>query len=96
MHGRTTASFRLVLGDDYLARASDDERETLVALAIDTEDVVDRSVAEHSLNLQSIEASITSALLPVLFKSMGMDKAKEAIEKIIHITRIGLVKQDIG
>ncbi len=88
--------FRLVLGDDYFAHVNNDERETLVALALDTDDVVDRSVAEHSLNPQSIEASITKALLPVFFKPMGMDKAKEVIEKIIHITRVGLVKREIG
>ncbi|MCH8136962.1 MAG: hypothetical protein IIB77_13370, partial [Proteobacteria bacterium] len=52
--------------------------------------------AEHSLNPQSIEASITKALLPAFFKPMGMDKAKEVIEKIIHITRVGLVRQKAG
>ena len=86
--------FRLVLGDDYFAGVTDAEVQALTDLALSTDQVVDHSVAAHSLNPQSIEASITKALLPAFFKPMGMDKAKEAIEKIIHITRVGLTRQN--
>ena len=47
-------------------------------------------MAEHSLNPQNIEAEIRKGLLPKLFKLVGMDKAKEVIEQVIQITRIGL------
>lgn len=86
--------FRLVLGEDDFAGLSDNDRQTLVDLAIIADEAVERSVAEYSLNPQSIEASITKALLPAFYKPMGMDKAKEAIGKIIHITRVGLSRQD--
>ena len=83
---------RLVLGEEYFADASDEERENLVELSLEADKVVDQAVAEHSLNPQSIEAGITKELLPLFFKPMGMDKAKDAIEQIIHVVRIGLTK----
>ena len=86
--------FRLVLGEDDFASLSDNDRQALVDLAVIADGAVERSVAEHSLNPQSIEASITKALLPAFYKPMGMDKAKEVIEKIIHITRVGLSRRD--
>ena len=86
-------SFRLVLGEEYFSTASADDLNSLCELAMATDRVVDQSVAEHSLNPQSIEASITKGCLPMLFKPMGMDKAKAVIEKIIHITRVGLMKR---
>ncbi len=87
-------SFRLVLGEDYFATASEEEINQLTELALETDQIVEQSVAEHSLNPQSIEASITKGLLPMLFKPMGMDRAKAVIEKIIHITRVGLMNRD--
>ena len=87
-------SFRLVLGEDYFATATAEDLNGLSNLAIATDQIVDQSIAEHSLNPLSIEASITKGLLPMLFKSMGMDKAKAVIKKIIHITRVGLMNQD--
>ena len=87
-------AFRLVLGEDYFASASEPEITRLIELAMETDQIVDQSVAEYSLNPQSIEASISKGLLPLLFKPMGMDKAKAVIEKIIHITRVGLMNRD--
>lgn len=85
--------FRLVLGEDTIIDSDEVELAQLIALAQEADAVVDKAVAEYSLNPQSIEASITKELLPIFFKVMGMDKAKEVIEKIIHITRIGLAKR---
>lgn len=51
---------------------------------------VRQAVAEHSLNPQDIETSIRKALLPALFASMGLDRAKDAIEQVIQVTRVGL------
>ena len=60
------------------------------AVWIDT--VVEKAVAEHSLNPQSIESAIRKELLPKLFRRMGMDKAKEVIEQVLQITRVGLAR----
>lgn len=51
---------------------------------------VKRAVAENSLNPQNIEATIRKELLPELFSLIGLDKAKQAIDKVIEVTRIGL------
>ncbi|HET9704934.1 MAG TPA: MFS transporter [Vicinamibacterales bacterium] len=56
--------FRLVLGEDCFAGLSDKDRQAMVDLAFVVDEVVDRSISEHSLNPQSIEASITKALPP--------------------------------
>jgi type I restriction enzyme R subunit len=75
-------AMRLIMGDDH-SRALVDE-----ALVIDR--IVDQAVAEHSLNQQGLEAAIRKGLLPGLFKLAGMDKAREIIESVIQITRVGI------
>lgn len=65
-----------------------------VKLAFSLEEMVAASVAEHSINPQNIEADIRKKLLPVMFKECkamgaGMDQAKEIVERIVHITRVG-------
>jgi type I restriction enzyme R subunit len=82
--------FRLVVGDNHFEAADVEEIDALIRLALETDDIVDRAVAEHSLSPQSIEASISKSLLPRLFKTMGMENTKAVIEKLIHITRVGL------
>jgi len=82
--------FRLVLGEDAVNQKSDDEIDVLVEKAKWIDDVVNNAVAEFSLNPQNIEAAIRKQLLPVIFKLIGMDKAKELVEQVIHITRVGL------
>ena len=81
---------RLVLGEESFAALSADDVDRLVqqSLAIDT--VVKDAVAENSLNPQNIEAAIRKTLLPRLFALMGLERAKEAIEQVIQVTRIGL------
>ncbi len=73
---------------------SDKEHQLYIDQALNIDRIVDNTVAEHSLNPQNIEAEIRKKLLPALFKLIGMDKAKEIIEQIIQITRLGLVKKD--
>jgi type I restriction enzyme R subunit len=70
------------MGDEYAKELADE------ALVIDR--IVDQAVAEHSLNQQGLEAAIRKGLLPGLFKLAGMDKAREIIESIIKITRVGI------
>jgi type I restriction enzyme R subunit len=85
--------FRIVLGDEEVASAGKDGDTSYVEEAVLIDGVVDKAVAEHSLNPQSIEAAIRKELLPKLFKRVGMDKAKEVIEQVIQITRLGLAKR---
>ena len=61
-----------------------------VSVALKIDEVVSNAVAEHSLNPKIIETEIRKGLLPVLFKKIGLDSAKDVIEEIIRVTRIGL------
>lgn len=85
-------AIRLVLGEGNFAALESPALERLVqqSLAIDT--VVKDAVAENSLNPQNIEAAIRKGLLPLLFGSLGLDNAKQVVERVIQITRIGLSK----
>ncbi|HBC3858891.1 TPA: type I restriction endonuclease subunit R [Vibrio parahaemolyticus] len=58
------------------------------AMQIDV--IVTAAVAEFSINPSEIENQIRRALLPILFKAVGMDKAKAIITDIIQITRLGV------
>jgi type I restriction enzyme R subunit len=85
-------AFRLILGDDNsinmdaAARASD-------ALFIDA--TVNSAVAEHSLSPQNIETAIRKVLLPYLFERFGLDSAKDVIEQVLKITRVGLSRGEL-
>ena len=83
---------RLVLGDGAVEAMDDAARQTLVAQALEIDEVVRTAVAENSLSPQSIEAAIRKGLLPLLFGKLGLDRAKEAVEQIVQITRLGLGK----
>ena len=66
-----------------------------VQLAFEIDSVVEKAVAENSINPQNIEADIRKQLLPVLFKECkavgsGMNQAKAVVEWVIQITRVGL------
>lgn len=84
--------FRMVLGEEVFNVLPSEEAQTLVDQALMVDQVVDKAVAENSLNPQNIEAEIRKGLLPRLFKLIGMDKAKEVIEHVVQITRVGLAK----
>jgi len=86
--------FRVVLGGDLFENISDENHQQYIDQALNIDRIVDKAVAEHSLNPQNIETEIRKKLLPALFKLIGMDKAKKVIEQIIQITRLGLAKQD--
>jgi type I restriction enzyme R subunit len=88
--------FRLVLGEEYFGNCTDEEREIYVVEARNIDVIVSRAVSEYSLNPQNIEAAIKKNLLPGLFKLVGMGKAKEVIEKVIHVTRVGLAGESFS
>ena len=81
---------RLALGEEGF-KAADPDR--LVQQARDIDEVVRQALAEHSLNPQNIEAAIRQALLPRFFGLMGLDKARDAIEQVMHVTRVGLARK---
>jgi len=58
--------------------------------AMQIDEIVTAAVAEFSINPSEIENQIRRALLPILFKAVGMDKAKAIITEIIQITRLGV------
>ena len=78
---------RMVAGD---AHALVEERQNFIDAAINIETDVQIAISENSLNPQNIEAAIRKTLLPKLFSLVGLDAAKEAIEQIVAVTRIGL------
>jgi len=84
--------FRVVLGDEAFAAMAAEEANTYIEQALLIDQVVDRAVAENSLNPQNIEAQIRKGLLPLLFKQIGMERAKSVVEHIVQITRVGLAK----
>lgn len=85
--------FKLVFGEDAFNALSEADRQSYVEQAFAIDELVDKAVAENSVNPQNIEAEIRKGLLPRLFKMIGMDKAKEVIEHIVQITRVGLSKE---
>lgn len=80
---------RLVSGDAKVLGAN---RETCIKMALNIESSVRTAVAENSLNPQNIEAAIRKALLPMLFSLLGLDDAKQVIEQIVTVTRVGLYR----
>jgi type I restriction enzyme, R subunit len=81
---------RLVVGDQAAEAMSQSERGKLQELALAMDALVHDAVAENSLNPQNIEAAIRKGLLPLLFQTLGLENAKQVVEKVIEITRIGL------
>jgi type I restriction enzyme R subunit len=81
---------RLVLGDETFAVLSAEKQQNFIDLSIEIDDVVNRAVAEHSLNPQNIESEIQKTLLPRLFKDLGgLDLGKSVLKHVIQIVRHG-------
>jgi len=74
---------------------SQHKEKELSKLSLQIDQIVTDAVAENSLNPQNIEAAIRKMTLPILFKTLGLETAKAATEKIVEITRIGLSKGSI-
>lgn len=85
--------FKKVL-PDVLAVTELDVQDKWVKLAFDIDKIVEKAVAEYSINPQNIEAEIRKKLLPMMFTEIktigyGMDQAKAIVEYIVQITRVG-------
>ncbi|MBB6557856.1 type I restriction enzyme R subunit [Acidovorax soli] len=85
-------AIRLVLGEETFTALSIEAADRLVQQALAMDTVVRNAVAENSLNPQNIEAAIRKGLLPLLFETLGLDSAKQVVEQVIQITRVGLNK----
>lgn len=86
--------FRLTLGDEKFSGLTEEAKKEFVDEALAIDELVKKAVAEHSLNPQNIEAEIQKGLLPRLFSKVGLDTAKEIIQKVIQVTRIGLSRDN--
>ena len=84
--------FRLVLGEEYFDKLNKREHDGIIRLVFNIDEVVMNAVAAYSISPQNIEAEIRKTLLQLLFEIVGLDNAKKIIERVIHITRIGISK----
>lgn len=72
--------------------APDESVDELPDYAFQIDTVVRDAVAEHSLNPQNIEAAIRQHLLPLLFKRLGLDRAKSVTNEVVEVTKLGLAR----
>lgn len=84
---------KMTMGDEAGGAAPPDEMNEFIRLAEEIDAAVRDAVAENSLNTQSIESDIRKRLLPALFSTLGLDRAREAVEQIVQVTRTGLSRQ---
>lgn len=85
-------AFKLVLGEDFPTLEAEKGQE-LIDEAFEIDKVVNRAVAENSLNPVGIEQDVRKALLPKLFNLIGLDKAKAMLDEIVQILRNGVAKR---
>lgn len=69
---------------------NDLDNESLVSCAYNIDEVVNKAVAENSLNPSQMEKDIRVGLLKLLFKAIGTDNAKKLSDEVIRITRHGI------
>jgi type I restriction enzyme R subunit len=86
-------AFKLVLAEQQVTTD-----ESWVALAEQTDAIVDQAVREFSINPLNIEASIRQQLLPLYFLAlkplgMGMDSVQALVEQVVQIVRAGTRKR---
>ncbi len=93
-HKHATAYFGILRLIAEKEGAGKYDMSDFVTLSLEMDQIVTQAVAENSLNPQNIEAAIRKGLLPLLFKIIGLEKAKKTIEKTIAVTRIGLSRGD--
>lgn len=83
-------AFQLVLAGDFPRVPEEWSEYVDLARHIDT--VVNHEVAQHSVNPANLEAAIRKALLPLIFKRLGMDHARAVLDHVIQIVRVGIAK----
>lgn len=86
-------AFKLLLDESQLQLSSADT-EQWTELALQTDDIVSKAVAEFSINPLNIEAAVRQKLLPLYFMALkalglGMDQVQVLVERIVQIVRAG-------
>ncbi|WP_439509791.1 type I restriction endonuclease subunit R [Marinimicrobium koreense] len=84
-------AFKLVLGEAFAALEAE-QGDQLIEEAFEIDQVVNRAVAENSLNPAGIEQDVRKTLLPRLFNLVGLDKAKKMLDEVVQILRNGGAK----
>ena len=84
-------AFKLVLGEAF-AELEAEKGEQLIQEAFEIDQVVNRAVAENSLNPVGIEQDVRKSLLPRLFALIGLDKAKAMLDEVVQILRNGVAR----
>ena len=84
-------AFKLVLGEDF-APLEAEKGEQLIQEAFEIDQVVNRAVAENSLNPVGIEQDVRKNLLPRLFGLIGLDRAKAMLDEVVQILRNGAAR----
>ena len=84
-------AFKLVLGEEF-ATLEAEQGGQLIDEAFEIDQVVNRAVAENSLNPAGIEQDVRKTLLPRLFSLVGLDKAKKVLDEVVQILRNGGAK----
>ncbi|OOE46413.1 type I restriction endonuclease subunit R [Salinivibrio kushneri] len=84
-------AFKLVVGEDFSALEAE-KGEQLIQEAFEIDQVVNRAVAENSLNPVGIEQDVRKTLLPKLFGLIGLDKAKVMLDEVVQILRNGVAR----
>ena len=79
-------AFKLVLGKAFDTLEAE-KGDQLVEEAFEIDKVVNRAVAENSLNPVGIEQDVRKNLLPRLFSLVGLDKAKAVLDEGAPILR---------
>ena len=81
-------AFKLVLSEDFAALEAE-QGEQLITLAFEMDEVVNRAVAENSLNPIGIEKNVRKSLLSRLFKLVGLNAANNILDEVVQILRNG-------
>jgi type I restriction enzyme R subunit len=84
-------AFKLVLDKEFTALEAE-KGEQLIEEAFEIDKVVNRAVAENSLNPVGIEQDVRKSLLPRLFSLVGLDKAKTLLDEVVQILRNGVTR----
>jgi type I restriction enzyme R subunit len=82
--------FRLALGELHFNKLNPEEIKQYTNEAIAIDKIVNKAIAENSLNPADIDTDIRKQLLSNLFELIGMEKTKEVIGEVIRMTRAGL------
>jgi type I restriction enzyme R subunit len=88
--------FRIVLGDAHFAAAASDRIQAYIAQSLAIDVLVAQTVTENSLAPQGVEARIRGTLLPQLCRLLDLNQAREVIDKVIQVTRIGIRRGVFG